>query len=251
MTRIKIIKFMFKLLKILIILCFTYNLYSQERNPESINEVKFIIGQYNVEKQNNFVNLRSIGIPTNRDNIYLQKEVAEQLLKMYQQLIRDIPSAKLWIISATRTYWDQKNIWERKWNQYKNHLKNKKDIAKKILEYSSMPGTSRHHWGTDFDINILENSYYEKGEGKIIYEWLVKNAKNYGFCMPYNENRTEGYRLERWHWSYKKLARIYLEQWNQYYNKNIMQHYVEFKGREFFEDFAPIYVNSINRDCLD
>ena len=38
--------------------------------------------------------------------------------------------------------------------------------VKEIMKYSSMPSTSRHHWGTDIDLNSLENSYFEKGEGK-------------------------------------------------------------------------------------
>lgn len=240
---------MYHKLKILVFLCFTYSLYAQDE--VKLDEIKFIIGQYQIEKQEQFINLKELGIPTTKENLYLQKEVALQLLKMYQQLKREIPSAKFWVVSATRTYWDQKRIWEKKWHQYKNHFKKDQEIAKKILEYSSMPGTSRHHWGTDFDINFLENSYYEKGEGKVIYEWLLKHAKDYGFCMPYNENRSSGYQLERWHWSYKKLAQFYQKQWNIFFTNNMLQKYMDFLGKEFFQEFAFTYVNSINEDCLN
>ncbi|NJK84501.1 MAG: M15 family metallopeptidase [Saprospiraceae bacterium] len=43
---------------------------------------------------------------------------------------------------------------------------NPQERALKILKYSSMPGTSRHHWGTDIDLNSFSNSYFEQGEGK-------------------------------------------------------------------------------------
>lgn len=238
-------------LKILLLLSFTYSLYAHDEKEIFTNNIKFIIGQYSVEKEPHFVNLKTFGIPTSKENLYLQKEVAEQLLKMFQQLKHDIPSAKFWVVSATRTYWEQKKIWENKYHQYKRYIKNERDIVKKILEYSSMPGTSRHHWGTDFDINILENQYYEEGEGKKIYEWLLKHAKNYGFCMPYNKNRTSGYNEERWHWSYIKLSKIYLEQWNDYFNKKILYQFLNFKGKKYFEEFAPIYVNSINEECMN
>ena len=55
--------------------------------------------------------------------------------------------------------------------------------AKTILLYSSMPTTSRHHWGTDMDINSLENSYFASGQGLKEYTWLKKNAAKFGFCQ--------------------------------------------------------------------
>ena len=71
---------------------------------------------------------------------------------------------QLIIVSGTRNFKEQKAIWNRKWNRY-NNLKSI-DRIKKILEYSSMPSTSRHHWGTDLDLNNLNNSYFTSGKGK-------------------------------------------------------------------------------------
>ncbi|GIX41317.1 MAG: D-alanyl-D-alanine carboxypeptidase [Leptospiraceae bacterium] len=216
----------------------------------SANKIKFLLGQFKPEKHSEFVNLKQSIIPVARDNLYLKKEVVEQLEKLYKQLKHDIPDAKFWITSATRSYWHQKQIWEKKWEKYKKLYKhNNQKIAQKILEYSSMPGTSRHHWGTDFDINILQNDYYNKDNGKKIYEWLKKNAMKYGFCMPYNEGRLQGYQLEKWHWSYYKLAKQYQKEWNQYFKNNYFDIYIDFKGKEFFKKYAYIYVNSINEEC--
>ena len=79
-------------------------------------------------------------------------------------------SIDLKIISGTRNFYEQKAIWNRKWNLYNNL--NPIHRAKKILEYSSMPSTSRHHWGTDIDLNSLNNSYFNTGKGLKTYQWL-------------------------------------------------------------------------------
>ena len=124
----------------------------------------------------------------------------------------------LLMVSATRNFDRQKQIWEAKWNG-RRLLEGKEkanevypdaaDRARAILRYSSMPGTSRHHWGTDIDLNALNNGYFEAGEGKRVYDWLTANAARYGFCQPYTEkgpDRLTGYEEERWHWSYLPLA---------------------------------------------
>ena len=89
---------------------------------------------------------------------------------------------KLKIVSAFRSFSDQKQIWEDKWNgktlvggkKLNTSLPDPAARARKILEFSSMPGTSRHHWGTDFDLNALDNKYFTNTkEGRRIYDWLV------------------------------------------------------------------------------
>ena len=35
-----------------------------------------------------------------------------------------------------------------------------------------MPATSRHHWGTDLDINSVDPKYWEEEPGKSEFEWL-------------------------------------------------------------------------------
>jgi len=122
------------------------------------------------------------------------------------------------MVSATRNFARQRQIWEAKWKgQRLLEGKEKADEvypdpaerARAILRYSSMPGTSRHHWGTDIDLNALNNTYFKEGTGKIVYDWLVANAATYGFCQPYSPKgaaRPNGYEEERWHWSYLPLA---------------------------------------------
>ena len=80
-----------------------------------------------------------------------------------------------------------------------------------------MPSTSRHHWGTDLDLNSLENSFFERGDGLRIYQWLKTHAAEYGFCQPYTSKTSgrKGYEEEKWHWSYVPLSGQFLEEYNK------------------------------------
>lgn len=180
--------------------------------------------------------------------MYLQKETYKKFKEMYAAAKKD--GVILKIISGTRNFSEQKSIWERKWNV---NIKTMDSLsaAKKILLYSSMPTTSRHHWGTDMDINSLENSYFDSGQGLKEYNWLKKNARKYGFCQVYTDKKVvarDGYQLERWHWSYIPLASQYLKKYNELVNYNLV------KGFQACE-LAPKlrskeeYVNGIDKKC--
>ncbi len=118
----------------------------------------FILGKYNLKTDKHFITVQSIHASK---SMYLNKVAYEQFKKMYNAAKKD--GVNLKIISGTRNFYAQKAIWNRKWQKYE--ALSPKDRALKILEYSSMPGTSRHHWGTDIDLNNLNNSFFEKGEG--------------------------------------------------------------------------------------
>jgi len=120
---------------------------------------------------------------------------------------------KLRVISATRNFDAQKRIWELKWTNLASTVRDERQRALNILQFSSMPGTSRHHWGTDVDLGhgrcgdaaCLEAPAWNGKE----YQWLVNNAFKYGYCQPYYAGRAGlGYREERWHWSFHPLARL-------------------------------------------
>lgn len=161
---------------------------------------------------------------TTKTDVYLYGECYEAFLKMANAAKAE--GIDMVIVSAFRSFSSQKWIWENKWNGGRKvegidltTIDDPVERAEMILLYSSMPGTSRHHWGTDFDINALENSYFESGEGLILYEWMLENAREYGFYQVYTafgeDTRTSGYQEEKWHWSYlpvaSKLLSLYKE----------------------------------------
>lgn len=147
---------------------------------------------------------------------YLHTATIQAFGAMRKAALQD--GVELIIVSAFRNFSRQKAIWEAKWNgkrllegkeNAKTHYPDPANRARAILRYSSMPGTSRHHWGTDLDLNRLNNNYFASGEGLKIYEWLKANAATYGFCQPYTAKgpqRPNGYEEEKWHWSYMPLS---------------------------------------------
>ena len=189
---------------------------------------------------------------------YLRKDTWQAFKKMADAAKKD--GVKLIIRSATRNFNRQKQIWEGKWLGHrkiengKNAAKaypNPKERALKILEYSSMPSTSRHHWGTDVDLNNFTNEYFESGEGKKIYDWLSQHGADYGFCQPYSpkgKDRPDGYNEERWHWSYMPVAKklLHLAQ-EKFSDKEIKG----FLGAETATEIGVVkkYVLGVNETC--
>ena len=188
-----------------------------------------------------------------KDNMYIHKDVLGAFIKMAHHASQQ--GITLQIRSATRNFDYQKGIWDRKWAELENNAKLKKPIdkARKILEYSSMPGTSRHHWGTEIDLNSFDNSWFESGEGKIMYEWLLANAADFGFCRPYTnigEGRTTGYFEEKWHWSYMPLS----QRMTELAGKMIQDELISgFQGAETAKEINVVknYILGINQECLN
>ncbi len=181
-----------------------------------------------------------------RDSLLLRKETYEAFKKMYAAAEKE--GLKLTIISATRNFIYQKGIWERKWADLSKKNSDPSVIARKILQYSAMPGASRHHWGTDIDFDNLTNAYFEKGEGKHIYDWMKKNAATYGFCQPYTKGRPTGYNEEKWHWTYMPLSKEFTE----FAEKNLKNEQISgFTGAETAVELNIVknYVLGINHDC--
>ncbi len=220
-------------------------------------DLKYITGRFNQRKHPDFVRLddRYCAYP----DMYLRKEVYQAFLKMREAAKKD--DIKLTIRSATRNFFTQKRIWENKWTGKKNIAggenlaKTTKDPVKralKILRYSAMPGSSRHHWGTDIDLNDLANSYFETGKGYKMYQWMRQNAHRFGFYQVYTAKgplRKTGYNEERWHWTYLPTSKKILAQ-----AKKILKD-EDFKGFLGAETAPKIhivekYVLGINPECL-
>jgi zinc D-Ala-D-Ala carboxypeptidase len=216
----------------------------------------YLMGKFDPAKHPDFVKI----VPPYADNNerYLRKDTYKAFKKMYDAARKD--SIKLTIISATRNFESQKGIWEAKWTGAR--LVDDQDISKtipdprqralKILEYSSMPGSSRHHWGTDIDLNNLSDYHFQSGEGKKVYDWLRANAHKYGFCQPYSPkgaDRPAGYNEEKWHWSYLPISKKLTELAKEKLQDEMIQ---GFKGAETAKTIGIVkkYVLGINKECL-
>jgi LAS superfamily LD-carboxypeptidase LdcB len=217
---------------------------SEMSNPDVSKD--FLLGKFDYRKDEKFV---LVDKKWSKKEVYLQKKAFVAFVKMAEAAKED--GVDLFILSGTRSFSDQKKVWEDYWKKNQKKIKNPKDNAKKILLYNSMPGTSRHHWGTDIDINSDDPKYFEKDAGKKIYRWLVENATKYGFCQVYTDKKRSkrtGYSTEVWHWSYMPLSNYYLDN----YTKNVSYSDIKgFTGSEQAKELTIIqnYVQGIDRAC--
>jgi LAS superfamily LD-carboxypeptidase LdcB len=86
-----------------------------------------------------------------------------------------------------------------------------------ILWWSALPGASRHHWGTDFDvmdlaalppgyrIQVVPAEYQAGGPFHRLTTWLDAHMHAFGFFRPYATDRG-GVSPEPWHLSYAPVA---------------------------------------------
>ncbi|MCC6834375.1 MAG: M15 family metallopeptidase [Cytophagales bacterium] len=211
----------------------------------------YLLGKFDPATHPQFIKLSDEHTRGSARGAYLRKETYEAFVKMSEAALKD--SVKLVIISATRNFDSQKRIWENKWNG-KVQVEGKdlttvhdpKERARLILLYSSMPSTSRHHWGTDMDLNNLNNKFFDSGEGLKIYTWLKAHGAEYGFCQPYTtkEGGRTGYEEERWHWSYLPLSGEFL---NQYKKEVTYKDITGFEGSEVAKPMEVIrnYVEGV------
>ncbi len=188
---------------------------------------------------------------------YLRREAARAWEEMRLSAIPD--GIRLKLVSSTRNFERQKQIWENKWfgktpvngNYFTENEPDNKTKALEILKFSAMPGTSRHHWGTDIDINSVEEDYFETSYGKDVFRWLKVNAPKFGFEQPYtalSDSRPIGYQEEKWHWSFLPLSKIFLR---QYLEKIEYSDISGFPGSELAATLKviPAYVFGINSAC--
>lgn len=221
------------------------------KNNVTLNE---LLGQFNEKTHPEFINLDSTSLPVNKSGMYLRKIVAEKLVQAYHDFKHKHPDIPFIIVSATRNYDYQNSIWQYKWqNLYPKYLNSKKTVNE-ILNYSAMPGTSRHHWGTDVDITNVDPDYFRLNpKGKILFSWLKKNMPKYGFCHVYTKGRNRGYKPEEWHWSYKPLSKYYLAKYQYYIDKKPDEiiNNLTFAGHDKInlKDIIKEYVFSINKAC--
>ncbi len=219
---------------------------------QSPTEKKYLLGQFDPSTDQRFVKLTSTQTQGSALNGYLRKEALGAFAKMAEAAKKD--GINIFIVSATRNFDSQKKIWENKWKgktkvEGKNltSVLNLNERARLILLYSSMPGASRHHWGTDIDLNSLDNNYFSAGQGLKIYRWLSAHAVEFGFCQPYSSkaNGRTGYEEEKWHWSYLPLSKFFL--WE--YQKQISySDIIGFEGSETAKSLQIIdaYVNGVS-----
>lgn len=71
------------------------------------------------------------------------------------------------------------------------------------LEYSAYPGFSEHHSGNAIDIGTPESCPLEEEfESTAAFDWLCRNAADFGFQLSYPRGHPTGIAYEPWHWCF-------------------------------------------------
>jgi LAS superfamily LD-carboxypeptidase LdcB len=168
------------------------------------------------------------------------------------------------IVSAHRSFERQNFIWNKKYNKFTDEYSlNPMDAINEIIRFSTIPGTSRHHWGTDIDIidgkypdenNVLMSEKYEKGG--IFYDlkkWLSNNSEKFGFFLTYNNDpKRKGFEYEPWHYSYKPSSKKYLKLLlssdleKLFKNKNLNGY--QYFDKKFIDKYISEFIMDINPD---
>lgn len=240
-----------------IFFCVLYAVDLQAQIGADTFSIGYITGRFDPATEDGFME-----IPVeyaDQKGRYIRKDVFEAFKRMADEAA--LAGIRLVIRSATRNFKAQKRIWENKWHgkvllegniNASKTIKNPTFRALKILEYSSMPGTSRHHWGTDIDLNSFDNEWFASGEGLKLYTWMKENAAGFGFCQPYTAKGPErpyGYEEEKWHWTYMPVAEKITAQAERLLSND---HIKGFKGASTAVEIDVIrkYVLGIHPDCI-
>lgn len=136
--------------------------------------------------------------------------------------------------SAFRDFETQLRIWNKKFDGSKplydihgvprNYAQlTPNEVVSCILNWSALPGGSRHHWGTEIDVvdlTLAPKGYrvallpYETAPGGVFHSlhlWLDEHIEQYGFFRPYKVYQGGMY-PEPWHLSYWPVSKIAFEE---------------------------------------
>jgi len=170
-----------------------------------------------------------------KDDQLAQPEANHGLLEL-QQLAKKQGQPFL-IVSSYRSFEQQQSIWNRKFNgelpvldleEQAVSIDKLSELEKiqAIMLFSALPGASRHHWGTDFDIfpaaalaqgyqpQLLASEFSTTGIAAEFNHWLTETLPLSDFFRPYDSYQ-QGVACEPWHISYYPIADIALNELNE------------------------------------
>ncbi|NDB02341.1 MAG: D-alanyl-D-alanine carboxypeptidase family protein [Flavobacteriaceae bacterium] len=189
----------------------------------------------------------------------MQKDTALALGQMQAAALED--GIEIEVVSAYRSFDRQKSIFQRKYRRYTQEGTPAAAAVKRIIEYSTIPGTSRHHWGTDLDLidggvskpeSVLETRhYYGQGVFCDFNLWMQENADKFGFFQVYtNDPNRNGFAHEPWHYSFAPVSIPMLEAYRAIdlyellINENLSG--AQVLTPEFLADYKKYHILDIN-----
>jgi LAS superfamily LD-carboxypeptidase LdcB len=189
------------------------------------------------------------------EDINLRKEAHDAFVEMRKAALADGIDIK--IVSGYRSFDRQAAIFERKYLKYTDDGMEPLDAIEKIIEYSTIPGTSRHHWGTDVDLIdgnpsvdgdvLVANKFGTDGPFEKFKLWMDENSEKFDYYLVYTNNpKRRGFKYEPWHYSYAPLSRPMLKTFRL---KNILK---QLKAEDFLgsDDLTTEFVKTYIEDNI-
>lgn len=185
----------------------------------------------------------------------MHKETAKALAAMKEKALES--GIKIEVVSAYRSFQRQKEIFERKYQEYILAGLPPIQAITKIIEYSTIPGTSRHHWGTDLDLidgnvarpkDVLVADHFH-GDGNFckMKEWMNQHAESFGFFEVYTDNpERQGFKYEPWHFSFAEVSIPMLKAYEKLDLKEILEE-ENISGHDYF---TPEFLNQYRTENI-
>lgn len=171
-------------------------------------------------------------VPLEGTKFLLHKQMIKDFLRL--QRAAEEAGFKLEVASAFRSYERQLMIWnakargerpllDKEGKELEYSTLSSEEVMYAILRWSALPGSSRHHWGTDIDVfdantqrpeevKLIPEESKAGGPAAGLHDWLdsqIAQNKAFNFYRPYQRERG-GVSPERWHLSYFPLSSRFL-----------------------------------------
>ena len=133
------------------------------------------------------------------DGIMFDKRAIGYLKNMINAMHKDNITG-IWVQSAYRSYEKQEELFNRKVTSYKNQGKGQAEAERLAQMVVQRPEMSEHNLALAADFNTVTNEF----ENTKAFEWLQKNASDYGFILRYPKDKQDITKItyESWHWRY-------------------------------------------------
>lgn len=163
-------------------------------------------------------------------NIDETRQFDARAIQYLNQMMNDMRKdgiTNIWVQSAYRSVARQKELYDNSVQKYLKQGKTQEEAEKLTDEYINKPGSSDHNLGLAVDFNNVNNDF-EKLKG---FEWLQKNAENYGFILRYPKGKEDITKIayESWHWRY--VGKEHAKKMNEL--NMCLEEYVEYLSEQY------------------
>jgi hypothetical protein len=100
-----------------------------------------------------------------------------------------------------------------------------------VMQTISLPGFSRHHWGTEIDVvSATRSDWVGSGRFVPLIPFLRDEAQRFGFFHPYSSHRPSStlphYQDEPWHLSYWVIADVLQQEWAARFTGHVLNNLI-------------------------